>query len=324
MAHIKVGDKTPKNQYIASAGQTLFTYTFPIFSEADVRVFIGSDLKTLTSDYTMTGVGTDNGGEIAFLSGVALDSIVTFTRDMPVARTSDYQTNGDFLADTINDDLDKLTMMSQQQEDKFKYTLSASEFDKSVDMTLPLFDTRLGTVLTFDAITGAPTAGPTVSSIMGAVTDATMYALAAEASAGTASTANSDAQTAQSAAEQAETDTGTLKDDTQDLKDDTQGLKDDVTQLKADVNSALAAASIPGTLTNEAGKFLQVKQDETMYELVSSVAAPQFYGLKMSADGLSIDSTYGEETNKVEDYDAWVISEGVTFAINNNELQAVL
>ena len=61
-----------------------------------------------------------------------------------------------------------------------------------------------------------------------------------------------------------------------------------------------------------------------MYELVSSVAAPQFYGLKMSADGLSIDSTYGEETNKVEDYDAWVISEGVTFAINNNELQAVL
>ena len=49
MATISVGDITPRNQYTATANQTVFAYNFPIFVDADIRVYIGSTLKTLTT-----------------------------------------------------------------------------------------------------------------------------------------------------------------------------------------------------------------------------------------------------------------------------------
>lgn len=119
MANLKVGDLTPRAQYTASSGQTAFTYPFPIFANADLKVYVGNTLKTLTTDYTVTGAGTDNGGTVTLVSGASTGDIVTVFRDMPVARTSDYQVNGDLLATTLNDDLDKLVMMCQQIEEAF-------------------------------------------------------------------------------------------------------------------------------------------------------------------------------------------------------------
>jgi hypothetical protein len=116
MAHIQVGDLTPRTQYTATTGgQATFTYTFPIFDEGDIKVYVGDVL--LTTGYTVTNAGESAGGDVILTSAALEGTIVTLTRDMPVARESDYQTNGNFLADTLNDDFDKLTMMVQQVEE---------------------------------------------------------------------------------------------------------------------------------------------------------------------------------------------------------------
>jgi len=118
MSNLIVKDLTPRNQYTATESvNTEFTYSFPIFEDLDLKVYIGKVEKTLTTDYTVSGAGTDNGGTVTLTTAAATGDIITIYRDMPVARTSDYQNNGDFLASTINDDLDKLVMMVQQVEE---------------------------------------------------------------------------------------------------------------------------------------------------------------------------------------------------------------
>lgn len=116
MATLTVGDTTPRVQYTATSGQTVFAYGFPIFEDADLKVYVGSTLKTLTTDYTVSGAATTSGGNVTFGSGLTAGDIVTIYRDLAVARTSDYQTGGDLLAETLNDDFDKLVMMVQQSE----------------------------------------------------------------------------------------------------------------------------------------------------------------------------------------------------------------
>ena len=159
MATISVGDLTPRNQYTATSNQTVFAYSFPIFVDSDLKVYKGSTLLTLTNHYTVSGAATDNGGNVTLTTGATAGEIITIYRDMPVARTSDYQTNGDLRAETLNDDLDKLAMMIQQIEydlnnrvlrfGQFTTGIPLSEFTESAT-------DRANKVLSFSS-TGDPT-----------------------------------------------------------------------------------------------------------------------------------------------------------------------
>ena len=165
MATLTVGDVTPRAQYTATSGQTAFTYSFPIFTDGDLKVYVGSTLKTLTTDYTVSGAATSSGGAVTFTSGVANGSVVTIVRDIPQSRQSDYQTGGAFFAETINDDLDKLVMMSQQNEEELENrVLRVPVTDpQSTDLALPVLDDRKGKVLAFNLTTGNPEQGPTIA-----------------------------------------------------------------------------------------------------------------------------------------------------------------
>ena len=158
MANLIVGDLTPRNQYTASDSQTDFTYSFPIFDDLDLKVYIGPVEQTLTTDYTVSGAGTDNGGTVTLLTGATTGDIVTIYRDMPVKRTSDYQNNGAFLAETINDDLDKLAMMVQQLDfDLNNRVLRFGQFTTGIPLSefIESDTDRAGKVLGFD-INGNP------------------------------------------------------------------------------------------------------------------------------------------------------------------------
>ena len=116
MATLTVNDVTPRVQYTATASQTVFAYGFAIFADADLKVYQNTTLLTLTTHYSVSGAGTTAGGNVTLGTGATAGDIITIYRDLAVSRASDYQTGGDLLAETLNDDLDKLVMMVQQQE----------------------------------------------------------------------------------------------------------------------------------------------------------------------------------------------------------------
>ncbi len=147
MSELTVGDVRPRMQYTADGVQTSFVYPFPIFDAADLKVFF-DDGGTPTS-YTITGVGNSSGGNVVFDSPPVNGIRITIRRDMPVARSTDFQEGGDFRASIINEELDKLTMFVQTVESVAQDALHQDVHDIDTDMSLPPVATRADKLLSF-------------------------------------------------------------------------------------------------------------------------------------------------------------------------------
>jgi hypothetical protein len=165
MATLTVPEDDALIQYVALAGQTDFTYDFPIFDDSDL-VVTREDADTgavttltLGSDYTVTGAGSTSGGSITLTSGATEDDVYTIYRDVPNERTTDFQTAGDFFAETVNDELDRIVMMIQQLNTVDQRSLRAPLFDQGGSIgLLPTLSERKDKLLAFDATTGDPIA----------------------------------------------------------------------------------------------------------------------------------------------------------------------
>lgn len=101
--------------YTASGSSDTFAYPFRILTSADLLVYVDDVVQTLTTDYTVTGVDEEDGGNVVFTTAPDADAVVVVMRDMDYGRTEfDYQTSGSFRAETINRDLDALALQIQQ------------------------------------------------------------------------------------------------------------------------------------------------------------------------------------------------------------------
>ncbi|MDX7608757.1 phage tail fiber protein, partial [Klebsiella quasipneumoniae] len=109
---MSVPNQTPYNIYTANGLTTVFAYEFYLISASDIQVTING--SEVTSGYTVSGVGNTGGGEVTFLTAPANGTTVIFERATPTYRLTDYQDNGDLLADTVNKDFDRLWMAIQR------------------------------------------------------------------------------------------------------------------------------------------------------------------------------------------------------------------
>ncbi|HBV3382853.1 phage tail fiber domain-containing protein [Klebsiella pneumoniae] len=109
---MSVPNQTPYNIYTANGLTTVFTYQFYIISASDLQVSINGNI--VTSGYSVAGVGNKDGGDISFLTPPANGAVVMLQRVVPTFRLTDYQDNGDLLADTINKDFDRIWMAIQR------------------------------------------------------------------------------------------------------------------------------------------------------------------------------------------------------------------
>ena len=137
MAHITISDTTPRVNYTASSSQTAFTVNFPFFADSDLKVYQNDTLKTLTTDYTVTGAGASAGGTMTLGTGATSGDIISILRDVPVARTTDFATSGAFQIDTLNTDLDKHTAMVQELEFDFRRTPKVKPASTTLDLVFP-------------------------------------------------------------------------------------------------------------------------------------------------------------------------------------------
>jgi len=193
---ILISDNSPRISYTATAGQTVFTVPFEFFDNSDLNVYINDALKTITTDYTVTG-GDGSTGTVTLVTGATVGDAVVITRDVTLERVTDFPTSGPFQVASLNVELDKLVAMVADLKDLANRSLRLSDSDLTASLTLASPDDRKGTVLAFNATTGDAEVGPTIVDVSGSSANATAAASSATAAASSAvSAANSAAAAA--------------------------------------------------------------------------------------------------------------------------------
>lgn len=172
---ISVSNNTPRVSYAVSEGatQTSFTVNFEFFADADLRVFVDNTLKTITTHYTVSGGNGSTGTVTMSVTGASGGSTVVIIRAIALERTTDFPTSGAFNISSLNTELDRIIAIHADVDDTADRGLRLQESDDAVTTTLPLKDTRKGTVLAFNATTGVPEAGPTITAVQSVANVAT-------------------------------------------------------------------------------------------------------------------------------------------------------
>jgi hypothetical protein len=154
-----VSSTTVKNSYSGNGSNDTFVYGFKIFANTDIQVIIRSSTgtettKTITTHYTVTGVGDASGGNVVFTTGniPTASETVVLIRNVPQTQAIDYIANDPFPAETHEEGLDRATMTTQQVQEELDRSIKLSRTNTmtSTEFTVGATD-RANKVLSFDS-----------------------------------------------------------------------------------------------------------------------------------------------------------------------------
>jgi hypothetical protein len=154
-----VSSTTVKNSYSGDGSNDTFVYGFKIFASSDLQVIIRSatgteTTKTLTTDYTVTGVGTTSGGNVVFEAAAipTATETVVLIRNVPQTQAIDYIANDPFPAETHEEGLDRATMTIQQMQEEVTRSIKLSRTNTmtSTEFAVAAAD-RANKILAFDS-----------------------------------------------------------------------------------------------------------------------------------------------------------------------------
>lgn len=192
----------PRRVVLAASGTGPYNFTFEILAATDIAVYRDDTLLTLTTDYTVT-INANGTGYVTLTATPTGATQIAIVGNRTISRTSDFVTGGDFFANTVNNELDQLTIFAQQNAEGLNRALQAPQTDPtSINMVLPRAADRANKTLAFDA-SGNPSIGISAADVANAVTYATNAANSATAAASSASSASSSASSASSSASSA-------------------------------------------------------------------------------------------------------------------------
>ena len=152
-----VSSSTSSVSYSGNGATTGFSYTFKIFADSDLVVSLKnnttgvSTTQTLTTDYTVSGAGSDSGGNVTFVTAPPSGNTVIIRRVLPYTQETDYTENDPFPAQAHEDALDKLTMLAQQNRDEDAIKLPEGDVTSGINNVVPNVVDRANTLLGFDA-----------------------------------------------------------------------------------------------------------------------------------------------------------------------------
>lgn len=149
---------TNRNSYPGNGLATAFPYTFKITNAAHMKVILrdaeGVDQTlVLNVDYTVDGVGSDDGGTVTLTSVTpAVDESITLKRVVPITQTTDFKNQGNFFASRHEDAYDKQVMIAQDLDEKISRCAQMPEgLYPTFDTTIPAPVPRYALVVNDDA-----------------------------------------------------------------------------------------------------------------------------------------------------------------------------
>lgn len=148
-----VSSTTNRAEHNGDGSTATFAFNVYFLKDADLKVYIrdalGTEtLKTITTHYTVSGAGNPAGGSVTFTGGniPASGEKVVIIRDPDLLQQTDYTTNDEFPAETHEQALDKLTMVTQRLKERQDRSIELGETDTSGTGVYDMGSNRLANV----------------------------------------------------------------------------------------------------------------------------------------------------------------------------------
>lgn len=106
--------QTPLTEYTAAPGATVFATSFRLITALDLQVQKNNVI--ITGGFTVTGTGQSATATVTFTTPMVGGENIKLRRVVALARENNYQFEGDFQANVVNEDFDRLWMSQQEQE----------------------------------------------------------------------------------------------------------------------------------------------------------------------------------------------------------------
>lgn len=146
---IDISDNNPFATYSVAAGvtQTSFTVPFEFFDDSDVSVYVDEVLKTITTDYTVSGGDGSTGTITMSVTGPAT---VALSRSITIERVTDFTAGVEINRAALNTQLDTLTAIAADIDARVDRSLRLADSDPVTSLTLPNVASRANRLLMFD------------------------------------------------------------------------------------------------------------------------------------------------------------------------------
>lgn len=158
-AILTIPENDRRERFIASGGQTVFPFDFPIYQPEHLAVYrLRAGAETLLAygaDYAVTGAGDQGGGNITLTAGALAADVIVIRSDQPTERTTSFANGGDLTAEALNAEYNRIFIEFQENEDQLSRTIRIPESDAPLAGRLPPASQRANGVLGFDN-NGAP------------------------------------------------------------------------------------------------------------------------------------------------------------------------
>lgn len=164
-----------KISYAGNGTSTAFAVPFYFLANSQLLVTLRSaagveTIQLLDVNYTVTGAGVLTGGTVTMTVAPATGATVTISRNVPITQTTDFQPNDRLPAETLEQTVDKLTMICQQLADSSDRALRFPISDTSTDTELPTSTARANRYLRFNS-SGNPIAASIIADITASASD---------------------------------------------------------------------------------------------------------------------------------------------------------
>ncbi len=159
-----VSSTIKRNDYTGNGSNTIFPYQFKVFASTELEVYLDGVLQA--SGYTVSGVGNDAGGNVTFTTAPASGVKVTLLRKLPLTQPTDLPTQGPLSTTSVENQLDRLVMLTQQLQEQFDRALLLVVESTLSGLTLtPEASTYLQWNATANGITNVSSVTPSTTTV---------------------------------------------------------------------------------------------------------------------------------------------------------------
>lgn len=190
-----ISSTTSRVTFAGNGVTTAFSFPYYFLANGDLVVILRDEatgvetLQVITTNYTVSGAGVSSGGTVTMLVAPPTGNSLIIYRDPSATQGLDLRENDAFPAESVEQALDRVTMIAQRLKDRTDRVIGLTDgFTSTFDATLPSLIVP-DTALVINPAGDGFATGPTITDIADAQTNAAAAATSASAAATSATLA---------------------------------------------------------------------------------------------------------------------------------------